>query len=304
MRLWFCGNGPFAALCLRELVKQGLPPQKVLVGAPRPAGRGNKLKNLPAHDVALELSLAFELIGQLNEEGELLDQARKDCDVMLVVDFGQKVDDQWLQAPRLGALNIHPSLLPRWRGAAPVQRALMAGDDELGVTVFYLAQKMDAGDILARYRRRAQGDETTDQLFEEMARQGVALLIEKSAEMTPERECAWPQDEGCATYASRISKEETNFDATASRNQFLRAVRALGPKPGAGLQWQGERLAVLQAAEVSLRLEPGTYSFEDGAYYGFSDGAVQLLTVVPAGRKAMSGADWARGMKGVKGTCG
>lgn len=298
MTLWFCGNGSFAALCLQALIDQRVIPSLVICGAPRPAGRGNRLRNLPCHDAAVRAGLPLHTVGALADEGELLTRCQAECDLLLVVDFGQKVNDVWVAAPRLGALNLHPSLLPRWRGAAPVQRALMAGDDRFGVSLFYLVSRMDAGPVVAAVSWPAGDGDEAPELYQRAALEGALLVQQVLAGLDREKSLGVPQEESSATYARRIDKSETNFSGDALRDVFLRAVRALTPKPAAGLPFEGGRLAVLKACVSDLKVEPGRFYFDDaGAFFGFADGAVRLVTVVPAGRRAMSGSDWARGMR-------
>ena len=303
MRLWFIGSGPFAARCLEGLAAEGLPFERVITALPTRGGRGMKEMPSRVEERALALSLPLERTGPLSGNEALMDALREDApDAAFVVDFGQRIREPLLSAPRWGCINIHPSLLPRWRGAAPIPRALMEGDMRTGVTVFRLVPEMDAGPVLRQGAVDLEGGVTASELYERLAALGAELAAEGLRELEAAGEdfsrLFAPQDgEPCC--AAKLSKEEfhVSWDWPADRaDRTIRALEALG---GAFVMAGGKRLKLWRASPVDASGAPGTVvELRDGTpVMAFASGALLLLEVQAEGKKRSPASEWARGLR-------
>ena len=297
MSYWFMGTGDFARLCLSHLAEWRLP-ARVVTAPPRPAGRGLKLKETPVAVEAKCLGLPLAPSGSVNSDEVLMALLREEVpQAIVVIDFGQMIRPPYLSTPPWGCLNVHPSLLPRYRGAAPLQRAIMAGDSETGVTVFRLVPKMDAGPILAQERERIAEKETYGTLMEKLANRGSQLLrdvlelLESSSVSTVE------QDHGCATFAPVISKKETEIQWEREAEEIDRLVRALNPVPGAFSFAGKKRIKIWKADLVDDSGPSGTLltPFDGCAVVACGSRALCLREVQPEGSKRLEGAAWWRG---------
>lgn len=297
--LWFFGTGTFAARCL-ALLSAALPFSLVVTAPPSLGGRGLKQILSPVEVLCAERGIALHRSPSVVSDEKLLralERVRPHS--ILVVDFGQKIRDPFLSAPLHGCLNIHPSLLPRYRGAAPVQRALMNGDERTGVTLFRLVEEMDAGPILLQDDLFLGGHETAGEVLDVLAakggnlyRKGVQCLIEGSCTFTD-------QNSESISYAPKIANNEAEFFWRSPARTALNLVRALNPTPGAFVRTDGKRLKVWEAAVSSLRGMPGQVLGFEGGYpvIGMEDGALVLRSVQPEGKKRMDGGEWARGVR-------
>ncbi len=254
----------------------------------------------PVETLCLERRIPFRHSRRISADGELLAALEeRPPHSILVVDFGQRIPEPILSAPLWGCLNIHPSLLPRYRGAAPVQRALMNGEERTGVTLFRLVEEMDAGPVLLQEELPLEGHETAGDLFDILAlkgsnlyRRGVQYLIEGSYAFTD-------QDSKFATYAHKISNIETEFTWNTPARSIVNLVRALNPTPGAYVRMEGRRLKVWQGNVSPLKGSPGEVLGFDGGYpvIGTSEGSVVLRCIQPEGKRRLDAAEWARGMR-------
>lgn len=298
--LLFAGGGRFAARCLGRLFSFA-PPHAVIVPAPRPAGRGLTLRPSPCEEAAR--ALGIELLRVERLEGEDLRDLFAASGAALVVDFGRRIPAALLELPRFGCLNLHPSLLPEYRGSAPVQRALWEGRERTGVTLFRLVERMDAGPIL---RARSVGvgpRETAGELLDRLADQGCELLAEALAE-GPERWAFRPQDEAAATAAPKIRAEEARLDPGLPARVLSDRIRALAPEPGAYVLFRGARLKILRALPVPAPEgvpRPGAGAFAglsgEGPLFFCGEGALRLEGVQPEGKKVQVGVEWASGRR-------
>jgi methionyl-tRNA formyltransferase len=264
-----------------------------------------KLHATPVEEAALQLNLKLFRSASVNEDKDLLSLLHQSApDVILVIDFGQKIGVPWLDAPRRGCLNIHPSLLPLYRGAAPVQRAIMDGTEKTGVTLFRLVEKMDAGPILYQAESAIGEDETSAELLDRMAVLGSRLFTDHMDAILDGRAPMRVQDESRATVARKIDKSEARLSAELTAETMHHVVCALNPAPGAYVVFRGKRLKILASHPGRLSVPKGVLKSVGGALYlGTRQGSLELKTLQPEGKKAMAASDWLKGLKLAEGEC-
>lgn len=291
MRIIFMGTPDFAVPTLRALAAAGHTVVAAYSQPPRPAGRGKKLQPSPVHLAAEALGIAVRTPASLKGAEEQEAMAALDADVAVVAAYGLILPQAVLDAPRLGCLNVHGSILPRWRGAAPVQRAILAGDEETGVTIMQMERGLDTGPMLAKVSTPVDG-KTAGALTEELAARGAALMVEVLADLPGHPPVTQPEDG--VTYAHKIDKAESRLDFTRAAVDVERQVRAFAPAPGAFFELDGERYRVLAAEVVAGAGVPGT-ALDDALTIACGTGALRPLIVQRAGRPAMDTAALLRG---------
>jgi methionyl-tRNA formyltransferase len=292
MRVIFMGTPDFAVPALTALVAAGHEVVAVYTQPPRPGGRrGKELTLTPVHNKAAELGIAVRHPASLKGETERAEFAALGADVAVVVAYGLILPQAVLDAPKHGCLNIHASLLPRWRGAAPVQRAILAGDAETGVTIMQMEAGLDTGPMLAAARTPID-DKAAGELTEELAELGAALMLEVLADLPSRR--TEPQSEFGVTYAKKIDKAESRLDFTQAAEALERLVRAFAPAPGAWFELDGERYRVLKAEAVVGTGEAGV-TLDDRLTIACGQAALRPLLIQRAGRPAMAVDDLLRG---------
>lgn len=297
MRTVFLGSSAFAVEVLKALAVSPHRPTLVVAPPDRPRGRGRKLGPPPAAVAAGELGLALFQTANVNEQQALEAIARHDPEVLCVCEFGQLIKEPLLS--RYLILNVHPSLLPRWRGAAPIERALIAGDSETGVTIFKIVEGLDSGPVALSAAESIRPDDTAGSLSARLARLGGELLVEAlDRAQQGTLELAEQSEEG-ATYAAKVAPEERRLDPARPAVELERIVRALTPHVGAYLALEGgERLGVSGAERAEAELEPGQLRVLDGRLLiGCAEGALELTEVRPPGKRTMSAAEFLRGYK-------
>ncbi len=292
MRVVFMGTPEFAVPTLDALVAAGHDVVAVYSQPPRPAGRGKKLQPSPVHLAAERHGLPVLTPISLKGAEEQAAFAAHGADVAVVAAYGLILPAAILAAPAQGCLNVHGSLLPRWRGAAPVQRAILAGDVHTGITIMQMERGLDTGPMLATVATPVAG-KTAGELTAELATLGADLMVRVLADLasfTPE-----VQPDAGVTYAAKIDKAESRLDFSAPAEQVERQVRAFAPAPGAFFELDGERYRVL-AAQVAddAAGTPGTV-LDDGLTIACGQGAIRPLIVQRAGRPAMDTAALLRG---------
>ena len=298
MNLVFAGTPDFAARILECILRDGHRMLAVYTQPDRPAGRGRKRTPGPVKQLALHHGLAVRQPRSLRDEREVEALAALAPDVMVVAAYGLMLPPPVLETPRLGCINVHASLLPRWRGAAPIQRAILAGDHESGVCIMRMEKGLDTGPVLARRRCRIASHETAGTLHDTLARLGCIALMETLEALSRGDAVAEPQDDSLATYARRIDKAETRLDWSQDAWSLERRVRAFNPAPMAwtllpapGSAREASRLKVIHArAENCAPADsPGEVveASRDGVLVACSRGCLRLLEVQPAGRKPM-----------------
>lgn len=289
MRVIFMGTPEFSVPALRA-VAAAHEVVCVYTQPPRAAGRGQKARLSPVHAAAEELGLEVRHPVSLKDAGAQEAFAALGADVAVVVAYGLILPVPVLEAPRLGCLNIHASILPRWRGAAPVHRAIMAGDAETGVAIMQMEAGLDTGPVLAEARTAIGRDEVTGDLLGRLAAMGAALIVDVLGRLPLP---AVPQPEAGVTYAAKIDKAEARIDWSRPAEEVDRLVRGLSPFPGAWCEVAGERVKLLRT-----RLAPG--SGAPGAVLGgfgiaCGIGAVEVLEAQRAGKRPMPAEELLRG---------
>ena len=300
LRLAFMGTPDFAVPTLAELIAQGHDIACVYSQPPRPKGRGMVLEKGPVHKFAESAGLVVRTPLSLKSEIEQAEFAALDLDAAIVVAYGLLLPKAILDAPKLGCFNLHGSLLPRWRGAAPIQRAVMAGDAETGVMVMQMEEGLDTGPVLMAERMKV-GRKTSGDLTTELSRLGADLMVRALGAL--ERGGVTPRVQSAdgVTYAKKISKDEARIDWTKSASEIDGHVRGLSPFPGAWTEVNGERLKVLYAEAVAGSGKPGVL-LDDALTIACGDGALKLLKVQRAGKSAMNAADLLKGFALPRGT--
>ena len=291
------GSPDFAVPSLNALVEAGHDVIAVYSQPPRPAGRGKGERKTAVHERADELGIAVRTPKSLRNDDEQAQFRGLDADLAVVAAYGLILPLPILEAPKAGCVNVHASLLPRWRGAAPIQRAILAGDETSGVTIMLMDEGLDTGPMLQRLTLDIRG-KTGGQVTEEMANLGAKALLDWLGHPTPPE----PQPVAGATYAKKVNKAEARIDWTQPAAQIERQVRAFAPSPGAWFEANGERIKLLEAAvgnDASGR--PGEV-IDDNLNIAAGDGYVRPLKVQRAGRAAMSPGDLLRGFAIPKGT--
>ena len=297
MRLAFMGTPDFAVPALQALAAAGHEIAAVYCQPPRPAGRGKAPRPSPVQMEAEALGLEVRTPVSLRDPAEQAAFAALKLDAAVVAAYGLILPVAILDAARLGCFNIHASLLPRWRGAAPVVRAILAGDEETGVTIMKMDKGLDTGPMLATVRIPIDR-KTGGELTEELSEKGARLMVEVLADLS-----AYPatlQPDAGVTYAAKIEKAEAHLDFSQSAEQVERQVRAFNPAPGAFFEIEGERVRVLRADIVAARprldgVEEAGVVLDSQLTIACGEGAIRPTLVQRAGRAAMSAAELLRG---------
>lgn len=294
MRLAFMGTPPFAVPTLEALIAAGHDIGAVYSQPPRPSGRGHKLQPSAVHTAAAAHGLTVRTPLSLKGAEDQAAFAALGLDAAVVVAYGLLLPKAVLAAPRLGCFNLHASLLPRWRGAAPIHRAIMAGDTETGVMVMRMEEGLDTGPVLDTYRLKIDDRTTTGELQDVLAREGAGLMVRALERLArgEAREVAQAADG--VTYAKKIMPEETRIDWSKPAAAVLRHVHGLNPSPGAWTMAGEARLKILRVAPASGHGAPGAII---GAplVVACGEGAVAVEELQRAGRGAQSVAEFLRG---------
>jgi methionyl-tRNA formyltransferase len=298
MRLAFMGSPDFAVPALRALHAAGHEIAAVYCQPPRPAGRGQRETPCPVHRAALALGLPVRTPARLRRENaEHAAFAALGLDAAVVAAYGLILPRPMLEAPRRGCLNIHASLLPRWRGAAPIQAAILAGDAETGVTIMRMEEGLDTGPMLLREATPIGPDTTAAALHDRLAEIGARLILRALAEDPP----AVPQPEEGVTYAPKLTKEDGRLDWREEAAALERRVRALNPWPGTFFTLGGERIRVL-AARVEPGAGPPGMVLDDAALIACGSGALRLTRLQRPGRAPLGAEAFLRGFALPRGT--
>lgn len=296
MRIVFAGT-PAVALPSLEAVAARHEVVAVVTREDAPLGRKRVLTPSPVAEAAERLGLPVIKANRLGDDvTERIAALQPDLGV--VVAYGGLVREPLLSLPRLGWVNLHFSLLPRWRGAAPVQRAVIAGDTETGAAVFHLVPELDAGDVYAELRRPIGPDETAGELLSALAEEGAALLADTTDALTAGTAVATPQ-EGEVTLAPKLTLEDARLDLTEPADRVSARLRGVTPEPGAFVLLDGERFKVHEARTTAGEepVAPGAVELRGKrVLVGTGTAPLELVTVQPAGKRAMPAADWLRGV--------
>lgn len=291
MRLIFMGTPAFAVPTLDALVAAGHDVVAAYSQPPSRSGRGKKERPSPVHARAEELGIAVHHPANLQDEAEQAAFAAMKADAAVVAAYGLLLPQAVLDAPRHGCINVHASLLPRWRGAAPIHRAVQAGDKETGVTIMQMESGLDTGPMLLKGTTPVDG-KTTGELHDELAEMGARLMVEALTRidtLVPQ-----PQDDRLATYAPKIAKAEARLDFNRPAAQLEREVRAFSPFPGSWFELDGQRIKVLRAETVDAAGPAGTV-LDDRLTIACEQGAIRPVMLQRAGKPAMARDDFLRG---------
>ncbi len=299
MRIVFMGTPDFSVPVLDALVAAGHEIAAVYCQPPRPAGRGKKDRPTPVHARAAALDLLVRHPVSLKSPLEQADFADLNADVAVVVAYGLILPQAILDAPAKGCLNIHASLLPRWRGAAPIHRAIMAGDDETGVCIMQMEAGLDTGPVLMRQATPIGAQETTAQLHDRLSEMGAGLIVSALSDLdmlTPD-----PQPDDGVTYAHKIDKGEAQIDWSQPAEDVDRKIRGLSPFPGAWCEVDGQRVKLLASRLAKGGGTPGQV-LDETLTIACGSGAVELLRLQRAGKGAQDRDVFVRGFPIAPGT--
>jgi len=292
MKVVFMGTPEFSVPVLEALVAAGHDITAVYTQPPRRAGRGRKTRPGPVAARAVTLGLPLRQPSSFGEAEVQQAFAALEAEVAVVAAYGLILPVDVLSAPRFGCLNVHASLLPRWRGAAPIQRAIMAGDDESGISIMQMEASLDTGPVLLRGRVPIRQSDTAADLHERLSALGARLIVEALTRL-PEL-VAEPQPPGGALYAAKIDKAEARVDWSRPADEVCRKIRALSPFPGAWCRASGERLKLLDARVVTDAGTPGAVIGAPLIVACGSD-AVEITRAQRQGKQAMASAELVRG---------
>ena len=291
MRIIFMGTPEFAVPALDALHAAGHDIAAVYSQPPRPAGRGKRLRPSPVQQRAEALGLPVRTPASLKSEEEKTAFAALEADIAVVAAYGLILNQTILDAPAQCCLNIHASLLPRWRGAAPIQRAILAGDGETGITIMQMERGLDTGPMLAKAATPIDG-KTAGELTVELAKMGAVLIVDILSDLSAHPPVA--QDDRDALYADKIVKNEARLDFTLPAIQLERSMRAFNPMPGAFFELGGERFKLLAAEIVDAAGEPGTI-LDDDLTIACVSGALRPISIQRAGKGPMPRDEFLRG---------
>ena len=301
LRLAFMGTPDFSVPALQALIEAGHEIAAVYSQPPRPAGRGQKLTPSPVHAYAQSQGIEVRTPKSLRTAEAQADFADLGLDCAVVVAYGLILPKPVLEAPRLGCVNIHASLLPRWRGAAPIQRAIQAGDTESGVTIMRMDEGLDTGPMLLREALPVTSETTGQSLHDALSALGARMIVEALHGLADGTLKAVPQPEAGVTYAAKLSKEEALLDWTRPAADLERQIRAFDPWPGSFFLHKGERLKVLKVALAKGKGAPGTV-LDNALTVACGEGALQLLRVQRPGKAALEANALLRGYALPEGT--
>jgi methionyl-tRNA formyltransferase len=297
MRIIFAGTPVFASRALDAILRAGHEVVLVLTQPDRPAGRGMKAMASEVKQLALQRGLDIRQPATLKDAAMQAELAALGADVMVVAAYGLLLPKAVLDIPRHGCLNIHASLLPRWRGAAPIQRALLAGDATTGISIMQMDAGLDTGDVLLEEALPISDDDTAQTLHDKLAELGGRLIVEALHQLPLGTLFPVRQDDGAATYAAKLSKEEAMLDWTRSAEELDRAVRAYNPFPVAQTRFSGGVLRLWAARPLPGSGVPGTVLSADkqGILVACGKGALLVQEIQKSGGKRLPAADFLAG---------
>ena len=297
LRLAFMGTPDFAVPALKSLVDAGHDVAAVYAQPPKPAGRGYEIRKSPVQLAAEALGIEVRTPKTLRDAEEQKKFSALNLDIAVVAAYGLILPLPILKAPKFGCVNIHASLLPRWRGAAPIQRALLAGDKESGVTIMQMAEGLDTGAMLLRESFPITAETTGGSLHDRLMEMGARLIVPALEGIATGKLKPEPQPESGVTYAAKLSREDGRIDWTKPAAEIERQIRALQPWPGCFFMLKDEPIKVLAAEIVTGKTGmPGTL-LDENFTVACGENALRLVTVQRGGKNATGGADFLRGTR-------
>ena len=299
MKVIFAGTPDFAAAALKAIAAAGFEIPLVLTQPDRPKGRGMQLAPSPVKQAALELGLRVAQPEKLRNNTEALQMLKEvEADVMVVAAYGLILPQDVLDTPKHGCLNIHASLLPRWRGAAPIQRAIEAGDAETGVCIMQMDIGLDTGDVVSEHRYAIQPTDTANEVHDALMNLGAAAIVADLQQLKTEgRLKSVKQPEEGVTYAQKLSKEEARINWSESAAVIERKIRAFNPVPAAWVEYQGKPMKIWRAEAVAQQGRAGEVlsCSSDGLIVACGANALKITELQPSGSKRMNIAAFAAG---------
>ncbi|MBT8100373.1 MAG: methionyl-tRNA formyltransferase [Gammaproteobacteria bacterium] len=295
-RLLFAGTPEFARASLQALCENDLAPVAVLTQPDRPAGRGKKLTPSAVKQYASERGIDVLQPQSLRDDNAVETLRQLEPDVLIVAAYGLILPQAVLDVPAAGCLNVHASLLPRWRGAAPIQAAIINGDKETGISLMSMTAGLDCGPVFVREAISIDDDETAGELHDRLAELGGSLLVQELPAILDGTRGAEPQDDAQASYANKIKTADAKLVWSAGSEQLKRHVRAYNPVPGAWFECRGERIKCWSAETSSESGEPGTVlsADADGILVGCGTGALAMKVLQRPGKRKVTSAEFAR----------
>ncbi|WP_079434816.1 methionyl-tRNA formyltransferase [Zoogloea sp. LCSB751] len=296
MKVAFAGTPEFAAAAVQAILAAGFDVPLVLTQPDRPAGRGMQLQPSPVKQVAVAAGIPVHQPEKLRTPEQQAPLAEANVDVLVVAAYGIILPQAVLDLPRYGCLNIHASLLPRWRGAAPIHRAIEAGDAETGITIMQMDAGLDTGPMLLKRSTAIESDDTTGSLHDRLAGLGADLIVD-ALRALPDGLTATPQPADGVTYAAKIGKAEATVDWTRPATEIERAIRAFNPFPGALGNYQGTPIKLWRARAIDAGGTPGEVLLAEGAgvIVACGEGALCITELQKPGGKRLAAADFVRG---------
>lgn len=302
-RIIFAGTPDFAAIHLQELLKAGIRPVAVYTQPDRPAGRGHKLCPSDVKKVALEAGIDVYTPVNFKNEEDIRQFESLNADLCIVVAYGIILPQRIIDAPKLGCINVHGSILPKYRGAAPIQRALLDGEEETGVSIMRIGLKLDAGAVFKIATTKITDEDTSGSLFDRLASLGASTLIDILPSILDGSAIETPQDESKVTYAAKISKEESAINFNQDAKAVSRLIRGLNPWPVATAILNDVKYKLFDVAVIreNSGMEPGCIVSVDkeGINVACAQGQIKLITIQAPGKGPVKAADIARSKKDV-----
>ncbi len=301
LKMVFMGTPDFAVPCLQRMVADGHDVVGVITQPDRPSGRGNKLTASPVKQAAAGYGIAVLQPASIKAAASIADIAALEPDIIVVVAFGQILPPEILNMPRLGCINVHASLLPRYRGAAPIHRAIIDGESITGVTTMHMARGLDTGDMILRESLEIGANTTVGELHDSLSDMGAELLSETVRLLDSSAAPREPQDGSLATYASMLSRDDERIDWNASAQEVHNRIRGLNPWPVAFTTYDGRNIKVWRSEVMDTNTvkTPGRIEalIGDMIVVQCGIGKVALHEVQPAGKRRMTGGEFARGYR-------
>ena len=300
LNIIFMGTPEFSLPTLEELIKNNFNILTIYTQPPKRSKRGQKINPSPIEEFSRKKNLNLRSPSSLNNAEELKFFKKLSPDLVVVVAYGQIIPKNFLEIPKLGFINIHASLLPKWRGAAPIQRAIMNQDKKIGVSIMKIEEKLDSGPVLSFKEIELNQNSTYGEIEKKLSIFGANLLVETLKKLSAEKIEFKKQDDSKVTYARKISKDETRINWNLEADKIIAHIHGLSPSPGAWFEYKGDRFKVFKATKSSLSGKPGTVMNEN-LNVACKSNSIQILELQKQGKKKQTVKEFLLGYKIDKG---